>query len=338
MDNINLLELTCTELTALFSSRYGKGAYHSQPLYRAFLKNGNTNVTDLPEFIKSPGLIKKLNLESPPSISQIIKVIKDQNTHKFVTKLHDGYRIESVIIPMKHYNTLCISSQVGCRMGCRFCSTAGQGFKRNLSVSEITGQLYTARFILKKDIQNIVFMGMGEPLDNFKHVIQAIHVINDQRGFDIALRHITLSTCGLIPAIQDLVQQNMPQLNLAVSVNAADDEKRSALMPVNNKYPLPDLMKTLKQYPLKNRKDIRGFNDSEEDADNLYHLLKHIKARVNLIPYNPGPGLEFKAPSDRDVHRFGEWLSRKGLFVIKRWSKGQNLMAACGQLTGNPVL
>ena len=321
---------------------FGRGDFHAGALLREVIKKGNHNFSTAPEFERSQKIALALASDYQPPDFTVVDQVEEDNTVKFVTRLHDGYSIESVIIPMKKYYTLCVSTQAGCRMGCRFCETAKSGFKRNLGVHEITGQLFSARITLGKKISNIVFMGMGEPFDNFDNLVQAIRVFNDQKGFDVALRHMTVSTCGLVPGISALAKLGLAQLSLAVSVHSAFDEVRSSLMPVNRRYPLEALRAALADYPLHKRRYIlveyvliKGVNDSQEAAAALAGYLAPLKVRVNLIAYNPGrdQNSPFQGLDDRAINQFAGWLEGSGLFVIKRWSKGQNLMAGCGQLS-----
>ena len=258
---------------------------------------------------------------------------------KFITRLDDGEEIESVVLPMKTHRTLCVSSQVGCRMGCRFCETAKMGLRRQLTAAEIVGQLFNARRRYGEGIRNVVFMGMGEPFDNFDHVMQAVRVLNDQRGLDVALRYITISTVGRLDGIRRLAAMKMPLLKLAVSLNAARDGLRSRLMPVNTSAPLTDLQQALKEFPL--RPDhtlmvayvlIPGINDSPGDATALAEFLKPLAAKVNLIPFNPGTGSPFQAPGDDDIEKFRGRLVAARVQVQARSTRGRDLMAACGQL------
>ncbi|MBI9089670.1 MAG: 23S rRNA (adenine(2503)-C(2))-methyltransferase RlmN [Desulfobacterium sp.] len=342
---MNLLEMTFSQVTGFLKSRYGRGEFHAGALLREVIKKGNHDFEQAPEFERSQALADDLKAMHAPPDFTITDQVEQDNTLKFVTRLQDGALIESVVIPMKRYNTLCVSTQVGCRMGCRFCETAKAGFKRNLLVHEITGQLYSARIMLGKEISNVVFMGMGEPFDNFDNLIQAIRVFNDQKGFDVALRHMTVSTCGLVPGIERLAKLDLPQLSLAISVHSADDRVRSDLMPINRRYPLAELRKALMDYPLHKRRFllveyvlIKGVNDSKEAALQLADYLAPLKVRVNLIAYNPGrediSASGFARVADDDLNTFSDYLTELGLFVVKRWSKGQELMAGCGQLSG----
>ncbi|MCD4719064.1 MAG: 23S rRNA (adenine(2503)-C(2))-methyltransferase RlmN [Desulfobacula sp.] len=336
---MEILEFTLDQLTCKFRQEFGKGLFHASALSREIFKFGNRNFFDANEFTTSPVFAKQLKNKIKLTPGKVIETFKENNLTKFITLLSDGERIESVIIPMTNHQTLCVSSQVGCKMGCRFCETGRMGFKRNLQVAEITGQLFNARFTLKENIKNIVFMGMGEPLDNLNHVVQAIRVMNEQRGFDIALRHITLSTAGLIGGIEKLGSLNMSGLRLAVSINAPDDKIRSWLMPVNKTAPLQRLKRALEMFPLPKRGCflfeyilIKGLNDSPKDAIHLSEYIKPLPVRLNLIPCNPVNGFNYESPCDDDMNRFADVLTDKGIFVIKRWSKGRSVAAGCGQL------
>ncbi len=268
--------------------------------------------------------------------------VSNDGSRKLLFRLKDGQHIETVIIPEKDHYTLCISSQVGCRQGCKFCMTAKGGFSRNLSAGEIVSQVRDVQNRLdgKSDmpLTNIVFMGMGEPLANYDNVVHAIDVIsNGDWGLKISSRRITVSTAGLVPKMEDLGKQT--KVNLAVSLNAADDETRSRLMPINRKYPLVDLLSACRRYPLPPRRKITfeyilmaGVNDAVSHADNLSKILRPVKAKINLIPFNEHPGCEFKRPSPQQIQRFQEFLAQHHYTVIVRHSKGQDISAACGQL------
>lgn len=336
---MNILNLTCAELTNELRTRYGKGHYHAAAVYREVFKTGNVTFSHLKEFSRSERLALEIEKDLVLSPGDVVKTQAQEGLVKFVTRLADGVEIESVIIPMTTRNTLCVSSQAGCRMGCAFCETGRKGLTRNLTAGEIVGQVYTARFKLGVEIKNIVFMGMGEPFDNFEHVVRAIGVMNDPRGLDIAHSHMTLSTVGLTDGIRRLGEQNWPRLNLAVSLNAPNDRLRSSIMPVNRTIPMNELKQALLDYPLRKSGSFfieyvvfKGLNDSREDARQLADFLKPLPVRLNLIPYNPCSHSRFNAPSDEDIHRFSDWLAEEHVFVRKRWSKGRSLMAGCGQL------
>jgi len=265
------------------------------------------------------------------------------NTEKFLFKLEDEEYIESVLIPVKDHYTLCISSQVGCAQGCKFCLTAKGGFKRNLRPSEIISQIRDIRQYLissqnNNKIANIVFMGMGEPLANYETIVQALKVMTDaDYGLKLSEGKITISTCGLVPEMGELGL--VTNANLAVSLNATDDKTRSMLMPINNRYPLDKLLHACKTFTMRPRNKITfeyilidGINDTEEDAIRLCKMLVPIKAKINLIPFNEHDRSDFKKPSNERVSRFLQILLDKKFTAIIRKSKGSDISAACGQL------
>ena len=264
-------------------------------------------------------------------------------TQKYLFKLVDGCLIESVLIPERDHYTLCISSQVGCAQNCRFCLTAKQGFARNLTPGEIIAQVRDVAKEVEglKPMSNIVLMGMGEPLSNYRNVIHAIHIITDNdEGLRLSNRKVTLSTAGLIPKLLDLGKDT--KINLAVSLNATDNETRNRLMPINRKYPIEDLIAACKDYPLSPTRRItfeyiliKDVNDSEKDAERLSRLLRPLKAKVNLIPFNEFAGSGYSRSDDRTVDRFQEILLKHHYTVMIRQSKGRDISAACGQLSGS---
>ncbi|HSM73796.1 MAG TPA: 23S rRNA (adenine(2503)-C(2))-methyltransferase RlmN, partial [Desulfobacterales bacterium] len=241
--------------------------------------------------------------------------------------------------PAANRTTLCVSAQVGCRMGCRFCATGAMGFGRNLLPEEIVWQVWAARFRLAARVDNVVFMGMGEPLDNFAPLARALRVMSDQRGLDIAPRRITVSSAGHAEGIRRLGRLGLPNLRLAVSLNAADDRLRSRLMPINRRYPLACLKAALEGFPI--GRDgvvlveyvlLAGVNDARSDAAGLAAYLKGLVVRVNLIAYNGGGRSGFAAPPAAQVARFRRWLAEEGVFCCRRQPRGRDILAACGQL------
>lgn len=262
-------------------------------------------------------------------------------SRKYLFRLADGHTIESVLMPEKDHSTLCISSQVGCAQGCAFCLTGAGGFVRNLTLGEILSQVRDIQWRMDREaprLSNIVMMGMGEPLANYAAVVQAIEVLTNARcGLGFSTRKVTLSTVGLAPRILQLGQDVM--VNLAVSLNAADDEIRNRLMPINRTYPLDVLMSACRDYALPKRRRItfeyilmEGVNDAVSDALRLVKLLHGIRAKVNLIPYNEHEKSAFRRPSLPAIERFQSVLMDKGMTAIIRNSKGQDIGAACGQL------
>ena len=277
---------------------------------------------------------------SKPSI--IRTEISSDSTRKFLFELEDGNTIESVLIPDEDRQTLCISSQVGCQQACRFCLTGSGGFKRNLKAYEIVDQVLEIARILKEEgqrrITNIVLMGMGEPLANFDQVEKALKVITSEKGLGFSPRRVTVSTDGLVPEIDRLAASGV-KVNLAISLNATTDEVRDRIMPVNKRYPIKELLAACKRFPLETRRRItfeyvmlKGVNDSVEDAQRLARLLRGIKCKVNLIPFNPFPGSEFKRPDDSAVRRFQMVLLDHHYTAPVRESRGRDISAACGQL------
>jgi 23S rRNA (adenine2503-C2)-methyltransferase len=340
---IKLLELTFSELTSELKNRYGKGDYHASAIFREIYVNGNPDLGKSPESLFTKTLWRQLCRDFEINLNPLREIKKEEGLIKFVTGLKDGLEIESVIVPMATHYTLCVSTQVGCKMGCRFCETARLGFLRNLSVEEIVGQLYTAKFRFGAHLRNVVFMGMGEPLDNYEHVIQAIRIMEDQRGFDIPKRYISVSTAGRVDGIRKLAGLNWPQLNLAVSLNASNDHIRSKIMPINNIYPMDKLREALVDFPMKKNGAIyieyvliKNLNDQREHARQLAEYLGNLKVKVNLIPYNPLSHSSFEVPDEKDVSRFLDWLVEEKIFVRKRSTKGCDIAAGCGQL-GNKL-
>ncbi len=263
-------------------------------------------------------------------------------TRKFLFELNDGNYIETVLIPERDHYTLCISTQVGCAMGCRFCMTATTGLTRNLTKGEIVGQVIAAQNRVPEDrrLSNIVLMGMGEPLANFDNVMRAIRVITDGHcGMQFSTRRVTLSTVGLVPRMAELAAAT--KIRLAVSLNAADNATRDMLMPVNRRYPIEALLDACAKYPMAARDRItfeyiliKDVNDSAADARRLAKILAPIKAKINLIPFNPYPESQFDRPEPAAIDAFQAVLHEKHFTAIVRWSKGTEIAAACGQLKG----
>ena len=338
---IPLFELTCSELASELEKRYGKGHFHASAIYRQVFSEGNVHWENAPEFQRSKKFLEQLRQDLIIDRTPVIATQTEDDVTKFATRLCDGNVIESVIIPMFTHSTLCVSTQVGCRMGCKFCETARMGFVRDLSVEEIVAQLFKAKSVFGANIRNIVFMGMGEPLDNFENVVRSIRVMEDQRGFDIPHRYVSVSTSGRVDGIRKLARLNWPRLNLAVSLNAPNDRIRSKIMPVNNLYPMAELRKAMMDFPMKKNGTvyveyvlIKNVNDARRHARQLAEYLAPVRAKVNLIGYNPRTSSPFETPSEEEVDRFLDWLVEERVFVRKRSSKGRSIRAACGQLGG----
>ncbi|MDH3393263.1 MAG: 23S rRNA (adenine(2503)-C(2))-methyltransferase RlmN [Desulfobulbaceae bacterium] len=272
-------------------------------------------------------------------------------TVKLAFRLNDGATIESVLIPTEHdRHTLCVSSQVGCGMGCTFCLTGTMGFKRNLSPAEIVNQvLATIEYMIaqgmerstpREFINNLVFMGMGEPLANYDNLLTSLNILMDERGLEFTERRVTVSTCGIVPKITALGRD--ARVNLAISLHAADDETRNQLMPVNRTYPLEQLLNACRNFPLGKKKVIlieyillKGINDSDQDALLLADKLTGIPCRINLLPYNQSAPLPYQCPSSGRIKTFQKILRDQGYMALIRDSRGGDISAACGQLAVN---
>jgi 23S rRNA (adenine2503-C2)-methyltransferase len=262
-------------------------------------------------------------------------------TRKALFRLEDGLAVESVLIPGRNHWTVCLSTQAGCAMGCRFCLTGSQGLQRNLRPSEITGQLTMLRRHTPEGpgIRNIVLMGMGEPLANYDHTVKAIRILTCDHGLGFSNRKVTVSTCGLAPQIVRLGRDVC--VNLAISLNAPDDARRSELMPINRTHPLKELLAACRDYPMPGRRMLTfeyilmaGVNDSPADAQQVARLLKGLHCKLNLITFNEFPGSTFKTPSAEAVSAFQQVLLDHHYTAILRASRGRDILAACGQLRG----
>ena len=272
-----------------------------------------------------------------PSLELVQEQVSIDGTKKYLFKLDDGNQIESVLIPEKSRKTLCISSQVGCALGCTFCMTGTVGKIRNLKPSEILDQYMMVNQYNENCITNIVFMGMGEPLDNLDNLVKVINVLTDQNYLALSPKRITVSTSGLVPQIKKLGEQ--VSVNLAVSLNAPRDELRDEIMPLNKRYPISELLKASVNFPVPNRKYLmfeyvllKGVNDSDSDAHTLGRLLRGIKCKINVIPFNEASPLPYKSPDWERVLKFQDILISYRINVRIRKSRGSDILGACGQL------
>ena len=261
-------------------------------------------------------------------------------TQKFLFRLHDDSLIESVSIPFKSRLSVCLSTQVGCRFSCAFCASGSLGFKRNLETAEILAQYIAMRKnVAESRITNVVFMGVGEPLDNYENVLRSIRIMNAELGIHLGIRKMTISTSGIAPAIERLSKEGL-QVELSISLHAADDEKRSGLLPVNRRYPLKVLLGAVRTYIAATKRKVTfeyvllgGYNTSVEDAQALVRLLRGLDSKVNLIPYNPSHSrIRFEAPTKLEVLFFKSFLIKNGIDATVRMPRGSDIMAACGQL------
>ena len=334
----DLTALELPDLEARFRA-LGIAPFHARQVFRWLHRRGLTDpgrMTDIGHELRAR-LMSEFTITVPRLVSRDIST---DGTQKFLLELADGRRIEAVFIPDTPAMTFCISSQVGCAMDCGFCLTGKMGFIRNLTPGEIVAQvrvLATALDLLDARF-NIVLMGMGEPLHNYDNVMTALRILCSEQGLGMSPRRITLSTVGLVPAIDRLAREPLMP-HLAISLHATTDEQRSAIVPINRKYSLEDLIDACKRIPLKRRDRITfeyvlldGVNDTPEDARRLVRLLAQIKGKVNLIPLNAAPGIPFERPPDARVDRFAAILAEHGLTVSVRKSRGRDIRAACGQL------
>lgn len=335
----NLRDFTYPELLELVSAM-GEKPYRAEQIYGWLFRKKAPDIDSMTDISKA--FRERLKEEFYVGGIKVLDVKKSSDgTRKFLSLLEDGARIESVLIPETDRLTLCVSTQAGCALGCRFCMTGMTGFTRNLGLAELAGEVFAAISMLDKGerITNVVLMGMGEPLANYDNVLRFIQVLTDGLGFGFSHNKVTVSTAGLVPAIIRLGMD--ANVNLAVSLNATTDETRSRIMPINRKYPIDELVGALRTYPLHGKKNItieyvllKNVNDTLEDARRLVKLLRGINCKINLIPFNPFPGAAFERPEEQRVIAFGKILQDAGHNVFTRQSKGVDILAACGQLKG----
>jgi 23S rRNA (adenine2503-C2)-methyltransferase len=334
----DLAELEPFELEARLESS-GCERFHARQVYRWIHKCAVTDfalMTNLSRPLR--GQLASLFVITTPRLVSDERSV--DGTRKFVLELVDGRRIESVFIPDTPSMTFCISTQVGCAMSCGFCLTGKMGLVRNLTAGEIVGQVRVLAEAtgLLNDPFNIVLMGMGEPLHNYDNTMKALRMLHSEHGLAVSPRRVTLSTVGVIPGLERLAHEPLMP-NLAVSLHATTDEQRTALVPPNRRYPLAAILEACRSFPLKKRSRITfeyvmldRVNDTPEDARRLVKLLAGIKAKVNLIPLNPAPGIPYARPSDERVNHFAQILADRHITVSVRKSRGQDIRAACGQL------
>lgn len=332
-----------------FMESVGEPRYRGRQVHMWIYKKAISSFYEMSDL--SRDLRNKLDELTRISIPRVLKQRASiDGTRKFLMELEDKKRIESVVIPHSRNKdtryTLCISTQVGCPIGCAFCATGNSGFQRNLEAYEMIGQVLGSERELQKRLKsnenglitNVVYMGMGEPMLNYDQVIQSIYTLNDPKGINIGQRHITISTSGDVKGINRLARENL-QVTLAISLHACNNELRNTLIPLNRKYPLEELIPSVQEYiRLTNRRVtfeyllLDGINNSREDANMLIKLLKPLLANINLIPYNKVEGLEFQPPSPPQVNEFYHYLLDGGVNVTLREEKGADIEAACGQL------
>jgi len=342
--DMNLLGSTREELEQL-ALECGQARFHGRQLYRAIYSRRVERFDDLTELNKSfrAGLSGEYRVAYPQVDREFVS---RDGAVRYLLRLEDGKSIEAVYMPEEGRTTLCVSSQVGCAVDCKFCFTALLGLMRNLTPGEIVGQVLAivkAQRIPPRARLNVVFMGMGEPLLNLPAVMKAVGILADPNGVGLPVRRITISTAGVVPRIPDLAQEPV-RPKLAVSLNASTDEQRNALMPLNRKYPLRQLLAACRAYPLRPREHLTfeyvmldGVNDSDADSARVADLLRGLRSKVNLIPYNSGPELSYGPSPLKRVVAFQEVLMNRGISAYIRISRGQDVHAACGQLSLAPA-
>lgn len=346
-DQVNLTDLEYNELESFVTETLGQpkfrakqifGWIHGGPAKDGGIRMGAESFEDMSNLPKTlrEKLAECATLVQPAVLRE--QVSKLDGTRKFLFGLEDGNAIESVFMKYKFGNSICVSSQAGCRMGCRFCASTIGGLKRNLTPGEIVGQILAAQKQTGERISHVVVMGTGEPFDNYENLAAFIRIINDRNGLDIGMRNITVSTCGLVPKIARFAE-DFPQVNLAISLHAASDEMRSEIMPVNKTYPMETLLEACKDYTEKTSRRItfeytlvKGVNDSTEHAKMLASRLRGMLCHVNLIPLNKVEETGYDTTERGAVIRFQKVLNENGILATIRRELGDDIDAACGQL------
>jgi 23S rRNA (adenine2503-C2)-methyltransferase len=332
----DLKSLALTELAAYLEKlKYPK--YHAQQIFSWLYQKEVTNISSMSNLslglrskLKDGFYISQLNL--------VKKQVSQDSTRKYLFELEDKNTIESVLIPHPERNTTCLSTQAGCKYSCKFCASGAAGFVRNLNQAEILNQILSIKKDIKDSINNIVFMGIGEPLDNYDTLLNSIRIINSKYGFNIGQRKITISTAGLTDGIKKLAREGL-QIELSVSLHSAIDSKRSCIIPLNKKYPLDKLSSALKEFAKLTKRKITfeyillgGFNTLPEDAEALVKFTRGLDCKVNIIPFNPVQDTEFYPPNKLESLFFKDYLVKHNVDVTVRQPRGQDIEAACGQL------
>jgi 23S rRNA (adenine2503-C2)-methyltransferase len=335
---VDLAGLSLDELSGLVRSLEAE-PYHARQIYAWIHRRGVTRIEEMSDLSLAlrTALAARAHIETPEVTR---RDVSSDGTAKYLLRLTDGRHIEAVFIPDTPAQTFCISSQVGCAMRCAFCLTGRMGIVRNLTAGEIVGQVrvLAREQRLQGSSFNIVMMGMGEPLHNYDEVMKALGMLAAPEGLALPPRRVTLSTVGVLPALERLATEPLMP-NLAISLHATTDQQRDALVPVNRKYNVAELIDACRRFPVKRRARITfeyvllaGVNDSPEDARRLVRLLHGIRAKVNLLPLNEAPGIPFRRPDEERVNAFARVLADRGLLVTVRKSRGRDIRAACGQL------
>lgn len=337
IDRVNLKALDYRGLTE-FLARLGEPAFRARQVWQWLWQKGAVDFDQMTNLSKA--LREKLEQRSRIGCLKVLakQVSREDGTAKYLFGLPDGQAVESVLMRHNYGLSVCVSTQVGCRMGCRFCATTLEGLVRNLEAWEIYDQVLRVQVDAGDRISSVVIMGMGEPLENYANVLRFIRLLNDPQGLNIGQRHITLSTCGVVPKITDLAREDL-DITLSISLHATTDEVRNEIMPVNRKYPLKELLRACEAYIAATKRRITfeysllsGVNDRPEEAHSLGKLLKGLLCHVNLIPVNPVEGRGFAKPSREKVREFQKIVESYGLETTVRRELGTDIDAACGQL------
>ncbi len=330
---VNLKGLRLSALEEIMAS-HGHPAYRARQLFQWIYQKNVSDFKEMSDLSKAFRAWLEEHFELP-RVTTAEAVHSDDGTVKYLVQLHDGEKVEAVFIPTENRNTLCVSTQVGCKQACAFCATGYQKFTRDLQSWEIVDQLLSLKFPGR--VSNMVLMGMGEPFDNYANVIQALEILQHPMGCQIGKRHITVSTVGLVPQIQAFVDADVGKL--AISLHGTTDEQRTRIMPVNKKYPLEHLLKSCRELRMPGRLRITweylmidGINDTEEDAHRLAEILKGIPSKINLLAYNENHFVDFKRPPEARILKFQSILLGHNYTTTYRRSRGRDIAAACGQL------
>ena len=334
----NIYDYTLEDLENYFISN-GEKKFKAVQVFDWLYKKRVTSFDEMSNIKKD--VIEKLKQDFSMNTIKIVQKQEDVDVVKYLFELDDSMKVEGVLMKHDYGNSLCVSTEVGCNMGCAFCESGRLKKKRNLNAGEMVMQILAIEKDLSIRISHVVFMGIGEPFDNYENVINFIHIINSGKGIDIGARHITVSTCGIIPKIKEFIKDGN-QVNLAISLHAPNNKLRNELMPINKVYPLENLMEVLKEYEKETNRRITfeyilldGINDKEENAIELSKLVKGLNCYVNLIPYNETSHIKYKKSSKEQILKFYDTLKKNKVGVTIRSEFGSKVMAACGQLRAN---
>ncbi len=337
MSKVDIKSMNFEELSN-FMEGLSQKTFRTKQLYSWIHEKGAAGFDEMTNLSKD--LREKLFETSYVTSLTPVQILESKidGTCKYLYKLEDGNVIESVLMKYKHGNSVCISTQVGCRMGCKFCASTLDGLERNLTTSEMLDEVYRIQATTGERVSNVVLMGSGEPLDNYDNVLKFIKIITDEKGLNISQRNITLSTCGLVPKIKELAQQKL-QVTLAISLHASDDETRRSLMPIANKYSIEEILEACRYYFNETGRRITfeyslvaGVNDNVSEAKRLGELIKGMNCHINLIPVNPIKERDFKQSQKIDIEKFKNQLEKYGINVTIRREMGSDIQGACGQL------